>query len=406
MKRIKIILPIALLLALFFCIVLSQPPKANSNLPRFVPATSQPAGPFGSENYKWGDAVPFRDGKGWVWTALSRSNYHSYFYDFDKRIVLGELFDAGPVFANGDQTKLLCRGPESPYASFKDRMTLLLKRLSFGKINIATNVNRIETFWILNLRDNSSRRIGDLSQRPGCGSRWVSAPGFRYAYNKPSATWGDWDFYLCDLDAGTLRKIQVRGTLQGWWDDHTILAKDSVGNFVLFDVATREARTLFSAEVIPQFLKDNNLTNDPAGITSFRNWNGRDYDLFFSADRKSGLDTNTTFLIKVERPNPKLKLLYRNFQFKWSGYLDATATHYLYNGYSGLPGQGGNGGVVLRDLVNNTERDIVPPNNSGQYSLARLYGDTVIYSRNGILWRTDINGTNAMRLFPSAGSEK
>jgi hypothetical protein len=408
MKRIKIILPIFLLLIVFL-LLLSRPPKADSKLPRFVPAISQPVGPFGSEHYEWGDAIPFRDGKGWVWTALSRSNRHSFLYDLDKRIVLGELFNAGAVFANHDQTKLLCDGPASPYTSFKNRMSLLLSRLSFGKINLATKANQIETFWILDLRNNSAVRIGDLSQFPGTGSRWVPAPGFRYAYNIPTTMRGDQEFFLCDLEAGTLKKIHLqihlRDELQGWWDDHTVLGKDSADNFVLFDVVTRKTQTLFSAEAILQFLKDNNLTNDPAGITSFRNWNGRDYDLYFAGNRKSGLDTNTTFLIKVERPGPTLKFLYRNFQFKWSGHLNVTATHYLYNGYSGAPGKGGNGGVVLRDLINNTERDIVPPDNSGQYSLARLCGDTVIYSRNKVLWRTDINGTNATRLFPPAGSE-
>ena len=142
---------------------------------------------------------------------------------------------------------------------------------------------------------------------------------------------------------------------------------------------------------------------DTVDVTSIHNWNGSNYDFYFCADRE--LDT-TNFLIKVDRPSGKLKLLYRDFQLKWSGHLDATATHYLYDGYNGLPGQSGNGGVVLRDLNNNTEREIVPADNSGRYALARFCGDTVIYSRNRVLWRIDLNGTDATRLFPQSGSGK
>ncbi|MDB6122978.1 MAG: hypothetical protein JWQ71_1971, partial [Pedosphaera sp.] len=55
---------------------------------------------------------------------------------------------------------------------------------------------------------------------------------------------------------------------------------------------------------------------------------------------------------------------------------------------------------------NNTERNLVPPDNSGQYALARFCGDSVIYSRNRVLWRIGLNETNAIRLFPSPGNGK
>ncbi|MDB6125498.1 MAG: hypothetical protein JWQ71_4491, partial [Pedosphaera sp.] len=37
-------------------------------------------GPYGGEFYDWSEAIPFRDGKGWVWTVLTRSNYHCFLY--------------------------------------------------------------------------------------------------------------------------------------------------------------------------------------------------------------------------------------------------------------------------------------------------------------------------------------
>jgi hypothetical protein len=47
-----------------------------------------------------------------------------------------------------------------------------------------------------------------------------------------------------------------------------------------------------------------------------------------------------------------------------------------------------------------TERTLIPPDNSGHYSLPLLYGDSVIFWRNQLLWRIDVNGTIAARLIP------
>src|SRR5260370_29385616 len=108
MNRTKIILPIALLLLL--AVALLRPPKADPHAPKFVPATSQPTGPFRREDYNWNTDIPFQGGKMWIWTILNRTNRHSFLYDLDNRIVLGELFNAGVAFANQDQTRLLCEG--------------------------------------------------------------------------------------------------------------------------------------------------------------------------------------------------------------------------------------------------------------------------------------------------------
>jgi hypothetical protein len=402
MKRIKFILPCALvLLALLF--LLSQLLKNSVAAPRFVPATSQPVGPFGSENYDWHVDIPFRDSKTWIWTGLSISNRHSFLYDLDKRMVVGELFNGSPVFANYDQTKMLCYGPGSSFVSFKERLQILLKKLSFGKVNLAAALNRTETFWLLDLRNNSARSIGSFSQVVGSGSRWVPAPGFRYAYNLPS-TLDPGAFFLCDLESGTKKWVNLPTDLRfspsGWWDAHSLLLRDSHTNFVSFDVLTRQTKIILSAQSLPQFLRDNNIVAENKVIVTSRNWNGQDYDHYFSFDRIGGIDTNTTFLAKLERTNSSLQLLYRGFQFKWLGHLDASATHYLFVGENGRPGQGGNGGAILRDLVHNTDQIVVPPDNSGQYSLARLYSNTVIYSRNRVLWRVNLNDTNATRLLP------
>jgi hypothetical protein len=105
-------------------------------------------------------------------------------------------------------------------------------------------------------------------------------------------------------------------------------------------------------------------------------------------------------LVKAERSGPSLKLLLRDFRFRWLGHFDDSGTHYIYQGEPGAPGGGGDGSVLLLDLTNNITRTIVPPWTSNQYSLVRQTGDTIIYSSNRILWRVDLNTTNAELLFP------
>lgn len=399
MNRIKIILPIALLLLL--AAALLRPPKADSNAPKFVPATSQPTGPFGKEGYNWGADIPFQGGKAWIWSALSRTNGHLYLYDLDKGIVLGELFNAGVAFANQDQTRLLCEGYPSPVVSFKDKVVALLNQISSGKIT----TNNVEHYWILDLRNHSAWRVGELSQSPGFGSRWRRSPGFRYGFNVPS----NHDvnvFFLCDLETGKFERIKFDGWLEGWWDDHSILISDPGGNYVLFDVVRRTTSTLFSLETFARNVRALGISDNPTNLSTIFNWNGRDYDLYFTGKQDWNLYTNGSFLIKAERAGPMLKLIHPHVKFGWSGHLDITATHELYGGGNWAPGAGGNGSVILRDLANSTERVIVPPDNSGQYSLPRFYGDSIIYSRNRVLWRIDLNGTNATRLLPPPGNQK
>jgi hypothetical protein len=65
-----------------------------------------------------------------------------------------------------------------------------------------------------------------------------------------------------------------------------------------------------------------------------------------------------------------------------------------------VSGNGGNGGVFLLDLLNNTTTTLIPPDNKGQYSIPRFYGDTVLYFRNGQIWTINRDGSANTRLFP------
>ncbi len=45
----------------------------------------------------------------------------------------------------------------------------------------------------------------------------------------------------------------------------------------------------------------------------------------------------------------------------------------------------------------------MPPDNKGQYSTPAFFGDEVIYFRNRVLWRVQINGSNDTVLPPNTG---
>jgi hypothetical protein len=392
MKRTVIIAGIALLLGLSILVTLLQKPDPQA--PRFVPGQVQPTG-LTTIDYDCGALVPFAGGKVWIWAISSATNRHCFLYDLDARLVVGELFNAGPVFCNPDQTKLLCEGHGSLVTSVKEKVVAFIKKGSLGKIQLP-NVNNAETFWVLDLRDNSVRRVGALSQIPGTGSMWRPSPGFRYGCNVPNNAEEGSAFFLCDLETGVFEKIKLQGDLQGWWDDIHILIRDPANNFILFDISTRMTNTLFSADALAHSLRQMDLTNT-GRIRAINNWNGRDYDFYFALQNES-YSAGESFLLKANHADPALKLLYRKFKFEHLGRLDVSATHYLYNGESGLPGRGGNGGVFLRELSDNTLRTLVPPDGSGQYALPRFYGDEVIYFRNRQPWRMNLNGNSNVPL--------
>jgi hypothetical protein len=124
--------------------------------------------------------------------------------------------------------------------------------------------------------------------------------------------------------------------------------------------------------------------------------------MYISATGVNGQYSKPTFLVRVGHDGPRLKLLYRNLSFRAAGWFDDSGTHYVFSGSSKPPASGGDGSVWLRNLADDTERLVVPPDNLGQYAMARLYSNTVIYWRNNVLWRVDINTTNSSQLLPAS----
>src|SRR5262249_33488587 len=102
-------LPLTLIILTIF-----SGPKAQPHAPRFVPGQPTSIAPYTKSFYTWNQDIPFSNGKLWLWGISQGTNYHSYLYDLDRQVVLGELFDGASEFSNGDGTKLLCRGSDSP----------------------------------------------------------------------------------------------------------------------------------------------------------------------------------------------------------------------------------------------------------------------------------------------------
>lgn len=347
--------------------------------------------------YGWGELVPFAGGKVWLWTWWG-TNRHCFWYDLDRHIVVGELLKAGPVFCNAEGTKLLCEGHASFKSSLKQKIVKLAERFLHGKVPLPT-INREDAYWVLDLRDNSVRRVGELSQLPGTGSYWSPSPGLRYGCNVPSNHEIGTAFFLCDLETGAFEKIRFQGYVLGWWDQSQLLVRDPAENFVLFDVVSRTTKTLFSAQFLGDTLRQLSLTNNPGPIRAINDWNGHGYDFYF-ASQTASYSAGESFLFKASQADPTLKLLYPRFKFEHLGRLDTSAMRYVFNGEPGMPGRGGNGAVLLRDLTNNSTTTLVPPDNSGQYSLPRFYRDGVIYFHNRTVWRMSIDGSNNAPLFP------
>jgi hypothetical protein len=401
MKRIGVIVALVLLVAVVLAIVL---PSATSyrNPPRYVPGRAQPTGNYTSTHYDWLKARPFVNDRVWVFGTRDRTKGFSCLYDLRERMILGELLNAGVELANADGTKLLVIGRDSPAVNFKSRLLKLLRRISGGKITV--NNDRTESFWVLNLQDNSTKRVGAVTQFEGAGSRWYTSPSLRYGCTMPTAEFNQ-AFVLFDFATDRFTRIPFDGQLCAWWDDQNVLLRANNNDLVLYDVGKMQTTVLFSAETIRQTLEQLKLPSDPAQVATFANWNSREYDIYF-AEKDYEFRAKRCFLLKADRasPQPALKLISPEFKFEWGGHLDASATHFLFQGELGGSGVRGNGAVYLRDLSDNSVRTLVPPDNKGQYAIPRFYGDEVIYYRNRVLWRIGLDGSNNVPLFPTTNS--
>jgi len=392
MKRIGFI--IVVVLPVLFLLVILLPP-GRRYAPKYVPGKTQPVGNYTATHYVWGSDRPFVNDKVWIWGQRNGTNRFTCLYDLRERVILGELDNAGAIAVNQDETKLLVVGRDTPAIELKARLLDLLQRNSGGKITVDND--RTESFWVMNLKDNSSKRVGSVKQWSRSGSGWYASPDLRYVCTSPTTELGK-GFVLFDFQNDSLSRISMSGYFCGWWDDQHVLLRDERQDYLLYDVAKRQNTLLLSAETIRQTLKQLNLPSDPTNVVSLANWNGREYDFYFvERDYKYWAKC---FVLKLDRTlPPALKLVFPEFKFERDGRFNPEATQFLYPGEGGATGRGGNGAVYLRDLSDNAVRTLVPPDNKGQYSIPRFYGNEVIYYRNRVLWRMGLDGSNNVPLF-------
>ena len=393
MKRIGLIIlvVIAIIIAIFLLT-----PSGTNRVPRFVPGKVTPTGNYSYTHYDWLARRPFVNDKVWVFGRRNGTNSFSCLYDLRERVILGELENAGAVMMNHDGTKLLCEGPDSAAASVRSKLLDLLRRISGKKFG--AQMNSFESFWILDLRDNSTKRVGSTSQFAGTGSRWYSSPGLRYGCTRPTT---ETSFMIFDFEKELFTRSKVDGRIIGWWDDQNILFKDRDNNFSIYDVVKEKSVVLIGVERLAKKLQSySNAKAEEA--EAFANWNGREYD-FYIAEKEYEFRAKRSFLLKIDRtkPEPTLRVTSWEFKFEWGGHLNADATQFLYQGESGAVGSGGNGAVYLRDLNDGSVRTIVPPDRSGQYAIPRFYSNEVIYFRNRTIWRIGLDGSGDAPLFPT-----
>lgn len=381
-------------------LILALTPSGPQKIPRYLPGRKPPVGRHTSAdyNYNWINQRPFVNDQIWVSGFRDRTNFFLFCYDLRERMIVGELENVDPVvLVNRDGTKLLCWGPASATLSLRRAAANLLQRISGGKLG--ASLNPVESLWVLDTRNDSAKPVGLISQSAGAGSRWYGSPHLRFGCTRPTA---EPALVLFDFESEQLTRLPINGRIIGWWDDQNILLKDANNNFTLYDVVKHQTNTLVTLQQIERALAPLQLINQARTVEGFANWNGREFD-FYVAEKEYEFKAKQTFLFKIERtaPTASLKLITPDFQFKWLGHLNASATQYLYPGEPGAPGARGNGAVFLRNLSDNSLRTIVPPDNKGQYAISRFYGNEVIYNRHRTLWRIGLDGSNNAALFPT-----
>lgn len=358
--------------------------------PRFQPV-SGPVVPWpsGQISYDFLSPAPFEGGKMWI-TSYSTNRAEVLLFDIDQRRILGRLNDGWPVMNSGDQTKTLC---SQPGPRFKDRLWLWLDRLSGGRLK-SPSPELTPTYWRLDLTRNSAAYLGRLPEMPH--SIFSPAPDFQHGFTLLDKPPTRVDLYVFDLTAGSMVQRISPGWPAGWWNNTQILCLGTNQDLLLYDIHTERSAVLIRADQIADFFRQNHLEAAPSQAKPFLAWRSRECDFYLTDTQQKWLATNS-FLIKLERPDGRLKLVSANFKFGWSGQFDPTGRFYLYTGRE--PGQGSDG-VFLRELATGTNRVLVPSTSAAYFSLPNFYRDSVIYVRSNELWRIHLDGSHLTRLFP------
>ena len=389
MKRITLFALVVLLLAFSLAIVawLRSP---DPNAPQFKRIQASPR--VQQISYEFLDTRPFEGGKMWIYGWTRGTNGVALLYDIEKRQVIGQLTNGWPVTLFGDPPRLLCGESVSARTGPKEFLARLLGQISGGRFNFPqTEVIR---YWLLNPETHTASRLGDLHGTPNFS--FSLSPDYRYADTGRHNNSGGVDSFCFDLERGFIKKLHVPGWAAGWWDNTHVLVQTTNVDFTLYDVSAETTTPLIATAQIAALLREHGISEDPKKAGAFFNWNGRENDFYLTDAHQKWLAAKS-FLIKVERPNGRLKLLSPSFKFEWSDHFDPTGRYYLY---SGREAGDASDGVFVRDLQSGTTNVLVSANSNKSFSIPMFYGDSVIYIRSNVLWRINLDGSNNIRLFP------
>jgi hypothetical protein len=246
------------------------------------------------------------------------------------------------------------------------------------------------------MKNNTAVRLGQAAQLNGAGSEFQPAPGFRYAYNKPTASSMKSEFLLCDLEKRTITTETNSGWPAGWWDAQNIVIKETNRSFSLYDVVTKKSAPFLDAATLTNFFAEQKIPQGPTNVNAIFMWHSSTPEVYLTDSYQRWLAAES-YLIRVERPGRTLKLLNPSFKFEWSDHFSAGGARYVYSGRE----QGeGSAGVYLKDVSSAATNTLVADNGDRSMSIPQFCKDSVIYIQSNMLWRVDLTGSNRVRLFP------
>jgi hypothetical protein len=392
-----VILVLALAITLFVGLKSPRP-----NVPRFTKV--QPPASVRHIHYDFLSPRPFEQGKMWIDASFIASsgatNFGAFVYDIEHRRVLGQVTKGWPAMLFGNPPQLLCYRPAAAtgWNAMRERLLRLVKGLSLGRIQLQSPATEGQMYWLLDLEHDAARRLGYL---PGPNCSLLPSPDFHYCFTARQGQRLLPDYYLLDLRKRLIQRLDAPQWPCDWWDDTHLLLQTTNCDFLLYDVRTKATSPLIAFEKIAAFLQEQRMADDPRQTHAFAIWNGREND-FYLTDTHQKWPAQESFLIKLERPNGKLRLVSPRFKSEWSDHLDPTGRQYLYTGREA--GEASDG-VFLRDLDRGTNRVLVASPPDKYFSIPRFYRDSVIYVRSNALWQISLDGSNTVRLFPPAEAQ-
>jgi hypothetical protein len=317
----------------------------------------------------------------------------SVVYDMDRRQVIGQLTNAGPIMLYGDPPRLLCcqRATIMAPNGLKKRLLEFITKLFRGRIKVPSSMPGL-TYWILDLGHNTATRLGDI---PGNPFTFYPSPDLHYGFTSRMGQTSITEVYLLELQHPSIQKLDVSGWPYDWWGNNQILLQTTNRDFVLYDVRKRTMAPLIGFGKLAAFLQETGIPV-PLQVGAFAIWNGRENNFYLTDPQKKWL-AEESFLIKVQRPDGKLKLISPRFKFEWSDHLDPSGRYYSF---SGREAGDGSDAVFLRDLDSGTNRVLVPPTTNAYFSIPRFYRDSVFYVRSNALWLIGLDGSTNQTLFP------